>query len=158
MSTNRVAIGPIRAILCAQGAMFPGVMFRGHILGPFPAPGGAETGPKNPKDVFQKSWKNPKIQTPICPPPLPAARRTDGASPRDPRRHWRPAPDRLRDRDSCRAARDGGSLPGPPTIYHGNSRWLFLWRGFVCCSLDSPEHITRIVCAPCSFAACMGMP
>ena len=43
MSTNRVAIEPIRAILCAQKAMF-----LGYILGRFRAPGRPKT-PKQPK-------------------------------------------------------------------------------------------------------------
>ena len=50
LATNRVAIGPIWTILCAQRAMF-----LGYILGPFPAPGEPKNGPKKPNNFFQQN-------------------------------------------------------------------------------------------------------
>ena len=64
MATNRVAIGPIRVILCAQGAML-----RGYISGPFPAPGGGESAQKNPKHVSTNG--EIKRPPPVFPPPPP---------------------------------------------------------------------------------------
>ena len=49
MSTNRVAIGPIRAILCAQKAMF-----LGYILGRFRALGRPKKSPKIAAKSFEK--------------------------------------------------------------------------------------------------------
>ena len=51
MSTNRVAIGPIRAILCAQKAML-----LGYILGRFRALGRPKKSPKIAPIIFQQSW------------------------------------------------------------------------------------------------------
>ena len=51
MATNRVAIGPISAMLGAQGAMF-----LGYILGPLWAPGEAKHGPKEQKSCSHNIW------------------------------------------------------------------------------------------------------
>ena len=52
MSTNRVAIGPIRAILCAQKAMF-----LGYILGRFRALGRPKKSPKIAPESFPRQWE-----------------------------------------------------------------------------------------------------
>ena len=48
-ATNRVAIGPIWAILCAQKAML-----LGYSLGRFRTPGRAKNGPKKPQNLPQQ--------------------------------------------------------------------------------------------------------
>ena len=53
MSTNRVAIGPIRAILCAHKAMF-----LGYILGRFRALGKPKKSEKSPPKVFPDNGIN----------------------------------------------------------------------------------------------------
>ena len=70
MATNRAAIGPIRAMLCAQTTML-----LGYILGPARAPGVPNNDQKKPKHVFRKilkqimvecvfaSWLNTKTKT-----------------------------------------------------------------------------------------------
>ena len=63
MSTNRVAIEPIRAILCAQK-----VMVLGYILGRFRALGRPKKSPKIAPESFPRQWeKSSKILFPKAP-------------------------------------------------------------------------------------------
>ena len=57
--TNRVAIGPIRAILCAQKAMF-----LGYMLGRFRALGRLKKSPKIAPESFPRQWE--KSSNTLC--------------------------------------------------------------------------------------------